>query len=60
MTQICPKMQICINISLYVDEKAQIRLNLLIGLKGIKYKNRISCTENLKMVNMVDILLRLY
>ena len=44
-------------------KKAKIRLNLLIGLKGIKgikYKNRISCIKSVKMENMVDILLRLY
>ena len=44
-------------------KKAQIRLNLLIGLKGIKvikYNNGISCIESVKMVNMVDILMRLY
>ena len=44
-------------------KQTQIRLNLLIGLKGIKwikYKNHITCIESFKMVNMADILLRLY
>ena len=44
-------------------KQAQIQLNLLIGLKqikGIKYKNRISCIKSVKMVNRVDFLLSLY
>ena len=31
--------------------QALIRLNLLIGLKGIKYKNRISLIESVNVIN---------